>query len=261
MIKLIVTDLDGTLLNDNHEVPPRFWGIAENLFTKGVKLGIATGRPYFSISEKFGSVMDKIFAISDNGSLVTHENKVLMSKPLPQSAITELVTTARTINDAWPVLCGTDQWYIEDASDTLIESILVYHKKLAVVDDLTKVSEPVLKVSVYDLKGAEQNSYPHYKHLASRLKIAAGAAMWLDITRNDANKGAAVTRLQELYGISPDETLVFGDFMNDYEMMQTARYSYAMKNATPAIIQTANYVTEKDNNDAGILEVIEALCF
>ena len=41
MIKLIVTDLDGTLLNDNHEVPERFWGIADRLFNKGIKFGIA----------------------------------------------------------------------------------------------------------------------------------------------------------------------------------------------------------------------------
>ena len=66
--------------------------------------------------------------------------------------------------------------------------------------------------------------------------------------------------LQSLNNISPDETLVFGDFMNDYEMMKTAKYSYAMKNANPKLIEVANFVTDKDNNEAGILEVIERLC-
>jgi hydroxymethylpyrimidine pyrophosphatase-like HAD family hydrolase len=88
-----------------------------------------------------------------------------------------------------------------------------------------------------------------------------GGAKWLDITRTDVNKGEAVQILQSLHNISPDETLVFGDFMNDYEMMKAATYSYAMKNANPKLKEVANFVTDKDNNEAGILDVIEALCF
>lgn len=261
MIKLIVTDLDGTLLNDNKEVPERFWEIADRLFKKDIKLGIATGRPHFSITENFQSLMDHLYAISDNGSMIIHDKTELLSKPLPPHEIEALVITARSVPNAWPILCGKDFWYIEDSDSTLVEKILVYQKNFKIVDDLTKVNDAILKISVLDLMGAEQNSYPHYKQFENRLKIAAGGAIWLDITRTDANKGEAVRMLQQLNNIKPDETLVFGDFMNDYEMMQAATYSYAMKNAYPKILEVANFVTEKDNNEGGVLEVIEALCF
>lgn len=261
MIKLIVTDLDGTLLNDRHQVPERFWEITERLFNKGIRFSIASGRPYFSIKEHFEPIMDKIYTISDNGSFIVHQQAEVSSKPLPANMIADLITTARTVPDAWPVLCGKEQWYIENADEGLVNRIAVFHKKFKLVEDLTKVEEAVLKLSLCDLRGANDNSYPYYKHYEDRLQIAAGGSAWLDITRPDANKGAAVQVLQQLHDVTPDETLVFGDFMNDYEMMKVATHSYAMKNAYPKILETANFVTEKDNNEGGVLDVIERLCF
>lgn len=261
LIKLIVTDLDGTLLNDNHQVPDRFWAMADRLLDQGVKIGIATGRPHFSIAEKFETIVDKLYAISDNGSLILHDNNELLSKSLPTHEIEALIMAARNVTNAWPILCGRERWYLENREEVLMSAISAYHSKFTFVEDLTKVQEAVLKMTVFDHVGSEENSYPQYKHFENRLKIAVGGPKWLDITRTDVNKGEAVQLLQSLHSISPEETLVFGDFMNDYEMMQTARYSYAMKNATPKLKEVANFVTEKDNNEAGVLEVIEALCF
>ncbi|MBW8684750.1 HAD family hydrolase [Chitinophaga rhizophila] len=260
MIKLVVTDLDGTLLNDQHEVPERFWDIANRLFKKGIKLGIATGRPHFSITENFPPLMAHVYAISDNGSFIMYDKKEILSKPLPQEEIMGLVKTARGIDNTYPVLCGKDYWFLESEEKVLIEKVLIYQKNIRIVKDLTKVDDPILKMSVLDLNGADQNSYLHYTQFADRLKVALGGALWVDVTRLDANKGEAVQMLQQLNNIGPDETLVFGDFMNDYEMMRAAKYSYAMKNAYPKIIEVANFVTEKDNNEGGVLDVIEALC-
>lgn len=261
VIKLIVTDLDGTLLTDNHEVPDRFWKIANRLFDKGIKLGIATGRPHFSITDKFQAIVNQVYAISDNGSLIIHGETELLSKSLPKHEIEALVMAARSVDNAWPILCGRDHWYLENSDEILMKAVYAYHSNFKFVDDLTKIDENILKMTVYDYAGSEQNSYPRYKPFETRLKIAVGGAKWLDIMRPDVNKGEAVQLLQSLHGISPDETLVFGDFMNDYEMMKTATYSYAMKNANPKLMEAANFVTEKDNNEAGILDVIESLCF
>lgn len=261
MIKLIVTDLDGTLLNNQHQVPDRFWQIIPRLFDKGIRFGIATGRPHFSIAAKFESIVNQLFAISDNGSLIIHNDTELLSKSLPPEEIEALVRTARDVEHAWPILCGRERWFLENTDDTLMNAISAYHSNFTFVEDLTSVEEPVLKMTVFDHAGSEQNSFPRYQAFENRLKVAIGGPRWLDITRTDVNKGIAVQMLQSTHGISPDETLVFGDFMNDYEMMKTATYSYAMKNANPKLFEAANFVTEKYNNEAGVLDVIEALCF
>lgn len=261
MIKLVVTDLDGTLLNDQHQVPERFWDVATRLLKKGVKLGIATGRPHFSITENFKPLMGHVYAISDNGSFIMYDKKEIMSKALPHEEIAALVNTSRAIENTYPVLCGKDFWYLENEEQVLLDRVLVFQKNIKIVADLTKVTDPVIKMSVLDLPGAEHHAYPHYQPFADRLKVTLGGAFWVDVTRKDANKGIALKMLQEINNISADETLAFGDYLNDYEMMKNATYSYAMKNAHPAIIEAANFVTEKGNNEGGVVDVIEALCF
>ena len=71
------------------------------------------------------------------------------------------------------------------------------------------------------------------------------------------NKGDAISHLQAHLGITPDETMVFGDHLNDVEMIQYATHSYAMKNAQDELKAIAAYVTEYDNNEAGVVRTIQ----
>jgi hydroxymethylpyrimidine pyrophosphatase-like HAD family hydrolase len=102
----------------------------------------------------------------------------------------------------------------------------------------------------------EENSYNAYKKFKNEFKVAVAAKIFLDITAKTANKGVAIKKVQEKLNISPDETLVFGDYLNDLEMMQNATHSYAMKNAHPDIIKISKYITEFDNNENGVLRTI-----
>ncbi len=259
MIKLIVTDLDGTLLNDALQVPERFFSIAKQLFDKDIKLAIATGRAQASINEKFGTIMEHLYSISDNGSLMMKGKEELLCKPLIPSDIKSIVEIGRTIKKAWPVLCGKDAWFIENTDQDFLDKVHIYTRNYHVVKDLTQVEEPIMKVSLCDLEGAEQNCYPYYQPYEKELKVALGGTLWLDITMPNANKGVAIEYLQKLHGISKEETLVFGDMLNDYEMMHTAKFSYAMKNAHQKIKEVANFITEKDNNEDGVIDVMKKL--
>ena len=66
--------------------------------------------------------------------------------------------------------------------------------------------------------------------------------------------------IQDKFTISANETLVFGDFLNDKEMLEQARFSFAMKNAHPELIEVARFVTEFDNNHNGVVETIRKVC-
>ncbi|MFT4023102.1 MAG: HAD family hydrolase [Flavihumibacter sp.] len=188
MIKLIVTDLDGTLLNDRHEVPERFWQIVPCLFNKGIKVALATGRPHFSIVEKFRKILHEVYSISDNGALILQGGREVLSKPLPKHEIEALVLAARPLVQAWPILCGKDVWYLENKDDALLESISVYHKNFEIVDDLTKVKAAILKMSVCDLGGANKTAIRITGSLRDP-KVAVGGAIWLDVTRRTPIKG------------------------------------------------------------------------
>ncbi len=104
-----------------------------------------------------------------------------------------------------------------------------YYTELKIVDDLTKVDDDILKLAVCDFIGSEENSYTHYKKFEERYKVVISGKIWLDLMMPDANKGKAVEMIQKKLGISYDETMVFGDYLNDLEMMSTGKYSFAMK--------------------------------
>ena len=81
---------------------------------------------------------------------------------------------------------------------------------------------------------------------------------WLDIMDKHINKGVAVRAMEERFGFTPDEVAVFGDYLNDLQMMSAATYSFAMANAHPDIKAAARYETAS-NEDAGVLKGIQRL--
>ena len=118
------------------------------------------------------------------------------------------------------------------------------------------VEDEILKVSLLDFKGAEQNSVPFFTPYQGDYKITVGGYYWMDIMNAGANKGIAVRKVQEYLNIDADETMVFGDYLNDLEMMQIAYYSFAMANAHKRIKEIARFET-KSNNQSGVIETIK----
>lgn len=259
MIKLIVTDMDGTLLNDKHDLPSDFWETEELLNDKGIMVAVASGRQYYNLESKFEKIKDRMIFFAENGTCVMHKGKELFSNSLDPEAAMAFIDQGRKIDGAQLVLCGKESAYIESKDDSFYKEIKQYYERLQIVEDLQKIEDTFLKVTICDFKGVENNSYLHFKKFENDFKVAIAADIFLDITSLTANKGTAIKKIQKTLNISPDETLVFGDYLNDLEMMQNASHSYAMKNAHPEIIKVSKYITEFTNNENGVLRTIESL--
>ncbi len=259
MIKLIVTDVDGTLLNDNHELHPDFWEIEEQLTKRGILFSIASGRQFYNLETKFEKIKDRTMFFAENGTYVSHQGKELYVNPIEKSAAINFIKIGRELENTSLVLCGKDSAYIETKDEDFKKEINKFYERLQVVEDLTQVEDTYLKVTLCNFNGVEDNTFPHFSNFTDRYKIAIAAKVFIDITALDANKGNAIKGIQKELNISAEETLVFGDYLNDLEMMQVARHSYAMKNAHPEIIEASNFVTSHDNNNNGVLRTIESL--
>lgn len=256
MIRLIVTDLDGSLLNDKKELPKKFWELEKQLVQQNIVLGIASGRPHHNLVALFEPIKGHTYFLSDNGSYVTYRGQELLVEMMEPETVFSIVRKARPLDKVYPVLCGKDKAYMENTQEALLKQALQYYQHYEIVDDLTAVTEPILKVSLCDLVDAETNSYPHFKQFEASCKVAVAGERWLDFTALNANKGVGVKLVQQQLGIGYAETMVFGDYLNDLEMMKVARYSYAMKNAHPGIIAAAAFTTDFDNNEDGVVRVI-----
>ena len=79
MIKLIVADMDGTLLNDNNEINEEFWEVHKKLKEKGVIFAVGSGRQYHNLKERFSSIKDDMLFIAENGTYVVYHEEELLS--------------------------------------------------------------------------------------------------------------------------------------------------------------------------------------
>jgi Cof subfamily protein (haloacid dehalogenase superfamily) len=255
-IKLIVSDLDGTLLDSNHDLPADFWEIEQKLHDNNIIFAIATGRQFYNIVKIFDRIKDRTLFLAENGTYAFYKGKELFVNPLLKEKANEFVKIGRTINDTFVILCGKNAAYVENTNERFLSEARNYYSRLDIVDDLTQVDDEILKVTLCDFNHVPTNSYLYFQQYENDFKVAISGTVWLDITGFNANKGVAIKNIQKQLNIPFEETMVFGDFLNDLEMMQTAKYSYAMKNAHPEIIKISNFITDFDNNNHGVTNII-----
>ncbi|MFN3555402.1 MAG: HAD family hydrolase [Bacteroidales bacterium] len=258
-IKLIATDLDGTLLTDDKRIDPSFWEIFDLLTDQGVLFIAASGRQYYKLEEQFERVKDKIIFLAENGTFVRYRGEDLFVNDLDVESARNFVRRGREVRDADIILCGKQSAYIESDYAPFVKDASQYYKRLQRVDDLCQVDDSILKVTLWDHKNAETNSYTHFKAFEPDYKVAVAGDVWLDVTGRTASKGTAIERVQKIFSVGWDQTLIFGDYLNDLDMMGSGWYSYAMKNAHPKILEISRFTTRHDNNNNGVVDTIREL--
>ena len=258
-VKMVVTDMDGTLLNANSEVSDQFFELYKGLRAHQIHFVAASGRQYSSIEDKLNAISEEITIVAENGSFIKQGNTELGSVLLSREHIKLLIPIVRKVEGLYTVLCGKKSAYIEQ-NDLKFKTILKeYYTKFNVVDDLMLLPEDdFFKVAIYHFESSESYIYPVVKHLEDILQIKVSGSNWVDIADLTANKGQAIKLLQEKLGISKEETMVFGDYNNDLEMLDQAFFSYAMANAHANVKDAARFQT-KSNNEAGVEIVLEQL--
>lgn len=257
-IKMVVTDMDGTLLNSNHEVSNRFFNIFTSLKSKGILFVAASGRQYNSIIDKLRPIKNDIIVVAENGGLVMEQNQEFLSTPLPRQYVIETLKILSGHGDIHPVLCGKHTAYLTGKSDAFVGKLKEYYSEFQVVDQLEAVTAEIIKVAMYHFESSEQFIYPHVKQLEGTLQVKISGTNWVDISNANANKGFALELLMDTYDIKSDEVMVFGDYNNDLEMLALSDFSFAMENAHPNVLQLAKFKTAS-NDDFGVEQVLERL--
>ena len=260
-VKLVVSDMDGTLLNSKGEVSKLFFELYKQLKQLNIHFCAASGRQYDSIVKKLDIIKDDIFVIAENGGIAKKGEDVLVSSPLSKEKIKKIIPLLRTINGAHIVLCGKNKAFVESKNKVFISLFREYYSSFQIVEDLINIldSEDFLKIAVYHFISSEVYIYPKLKHLENEVLIKISGKNWLDISNKKANKGNALRRVQKTLNITREETMVFGDYHNDIEMLKEANFSFAMQNAHQDIINIANYTTDNGNDNLGVEKTLELL--
>ena len=258
-VRLVVVDMDGTLLDEHHEVPEPFWPLLRQLLDRGVLFCPASGRQYANLAERFAAVADDLVFVAENGAYVVRRGEEVSSSVLARDVVEDLVRGIRDLAatgvDAGAVLCGKRSAYTERTDAEFLAEADKYYTLLQPVDDLLTVDDDIVKVAVFDFGSAARSTEPALERFRPDSQVVVSGAHWVDVMHPATNKGAAVRALQERYGITPAQTMVFGDYLNDLEMMDTAEHSYAMANAHPDVLARARH-TAPSNREMGVVRTI-----
>ncbi|MFJ8108028.1 Cof-type HAD-IIB family hydrolase [Streptomyces sp. NPDC096132] len=258
-IRLVVTDMDGTLLDDDKRVPEGLWETLARLRERGVLFSPASGRQYATLAAEFAEVADGMVFIAENGTYVVRDGRELSSDPLEPGVVAEVVAAVRGRAaggvDLGAVVCGKRSAYVERADEAFLAEVEQYYVRCQVVEDLTAVDDDVIKIALFDFGNAAETAAPALAPFADTHQVVVSGEHWVDVMNRTANKGAALRRLQRELGITPAQTMVFGDYLNDLEMLDAADWSFAMANAHPEVVRRARHLAPS-NNDNGVLRTI-----
>ena len=230
-IKLVAFDMDGTVLDSKLRLPNGLFEMIES--HPDVKFIVASGRQYYSLLNIFKPIKDKALEVLD---LVSEDKGI------------------------YPVLGCEKTSYIENPLEYVMNDVAQYNVRLETVDDIKSVvgKDNILNLALYCHKRAKDNILPKLADISGDLKAVLSAESWVDVINANVNKGNAIKVIQEIYGISPEECVAFGDYMNDYEMLQNCGESYAMENAHDEIKKVAKYIAPS-NDDEGVMQVLKKI--
>ena len=221
MIKLVVTDMDGTFVDSNKELHPETIDYIKKLLEKGVKFSIASGRQYQNLRTHFLEIEDQLIFISDNGTIIHDGLDKIYVDAIDTEKVLALINDLRKISNTDLVLCGVEGAYVEKNSPDLIREVKVYYEDLKIVDRFEDIlhTDQICKVSIYDWEDAEVHSYPIVEAAGYPFSVNLSGKEWVDFMNPEASKGHAIKFIREAFDIDKDECMAFGDYLNDYTMM------------------------------------------
>ncbi|MDO4530480.1 MAG: Cof-type HAD-IIB family hydrolase [Bacillota bacterium] len=269
-IKLVASDLDGTLLNQNKEITPRLYQALTKLEEAGVFFVPATGRPFGTVPQAIKDLPFLRYVITSNGAAIydAKEKRNIIESYLTPTAVNAVIEIARELpviteyfiegkayiareiyDDLTPfALTASHEAYIKNSRTPVVDFWEEMKRNNTVLENINLVFRDMeLRKEVWErLKKTE---------LAS---ITAATTKNIEITALSATKAKALEKLCEVLGLGRENVLAMGDGDNDMPMIQFAGIGVAMANGEPHILQAADIIAD-DCNDFGAAKILEQI--
>lgn len=262
MYKLVVIDLDNTLLNDEHKISERNSEMVQKVRSKGIEVIIATGRMYISAKPYLKDLSLKNSAIVYNGAMVKdiETDKTVYHKPIDKIHAKEIIRDIK--NEGLHLnLYQNDKLYVDSDNKYTKRYEKISGVKAIKVEDLTEMDivDPTKMLIIED--DPELHLY-YQKYLESKygdiINVTESKKYFIEIGAKDVNKGKTLQQLIKEKDIDKDEIIAIGDSYNDIEMLSYAGIGIAMENAPEKVKNRADMVAP-DNEKDGVAVILDKL--
>lgn len=266
-IKLIATDMDGTLLRDDRTYDAaKLRQLLDEMQARGIRFVAASGNQYSKLRDYFKPVgPDQITYISDNGALVSHHGQILAKETLTHDQIKRILAWNKEHNGLTAnmiILSGIHGAYVSNhATDEMINVTKLFYPNVYQVDRFLDVKDDIFRVSL--IWDENEDVKEHIQKLRAafgdELHTTGSGFGSVDILAPGVNKKTGLVELAKLWQIKPEEMVAFGDNDNDLEMLRYVKYPFVMPNAAPFMHKRIASQALNDNNHNGVVDTIEAI--
>lgn len=260
--KAIAVDMDGTFLNEKHDFDhEKFREILTELHQRQVKFIISSGRPYVRLRKDFADFYSELSFVTSNGArLIENDQEVALQQLARKDAIGVIDFVNQRYADATTLVFHTKQSYINRDAPKDVKEFLEYFAGSCIeVSDWSVLPENgILGVTfhVLDSSIAKEIEAAYNQEFGQKISAFASAKNTVDVNAYGVNKGEGLKLLLEKMDLTGDDLMAFGDGDNDVEMLQFAKYSYAMKNGSQEAKDAAKYLAPANTED-GVFKVIK----
>ncbi|MDU6196237.1 MAG: Cof-type HAD-IIB family hydrolase [Staphylococcus haemolyticus] len=237
MIKLIATDMDGTLLNAAHEISEENINAIKYAQSKGITVVIATGRAFYEASTPMAETDLKVPYICLNGAEVRDESFNIMNTSHLNHELVERIKAILDREDVYYQVYTNRGIYTEDPT-----------RDLDIYLDIARNAGQQGDVEKIERIGQELSTI-------SSLAVSSSSRGNLEITHSDAQKGIALETIANQLHIDLQDVMALGDNLNDVSMLERVGYPVAMDNAIPEVKAIAKLVTDT-NEHSGVGKAI-----
>ncbi|MFH0358322.1 Cof-type HAD-IIB family hydrolase [Streptococcus sp. A27] len=270
MIKLIATDMDGTLLDGNGQIDrARFSAILDQLDARDIPFVIASGNGMARLLKLCQGFEDRLIFVSDNGARVVEKGETRVRHMLDRDLVAAILDYFR---GSWGEVClmlandqtifmqeGANQPFAGSDLPIAPEQMQAFLDKVTFLADLSQLpaEQPIYKAGIWVEEGkVEVLTSAFNRAFEGRLTAVTSGYGSIDILPVGIHKAWGIEQVIQPLGITMAQVMAFGDSDNDLEMLAQAGYSYAMENATDRVKAVAKY-RAPSHLDSGVLQVIE----
>lgn len=263
-VTLVVTDLDGTLLDSTKNVTPKTRKAIEKLKEHGILFGIASGRPVESglfLCKNWGLEDSISFLIGMNGGAFYDTRRHIKENyaHLDGELIWSIIEHFRDMpNLHFEVMSGNNR-YVEFSTPETLESAMIYGENEIVVDlkeylKGRKMDKLIIRSLPEDQPKVIERSKSFH---SDKVTCFPTSDVLFEYVDPNINKGYGVLEACKYYGLKPANVVAFGDESNDLEMLELAGTGVAMQNATRPVKVIADVVSDYTNDQDALAHYIE----
>ena len=266
-IKLIATDMDGTLLDPKGQVDiPRLEKILDQLEERGIRFVIATGNEIHRVKQLLGHLTERVVLIVANGARIFEGNQLLQAQTWDDDMVNRALEffKGRECQDQFVVTSMNDGFVKEGTVFTQLENFMtpemieLFYQRMNFVEELeSHLFGGVLKMSLVVGEERSDSVLEEINQLFNgHIQAVSSGYGCIDILQSGIHKAWGLKELLKRWGIKAEEIMAFGDSENDVEMLQLAGIAYAMENADDKAKAVATDFAPS-NSQAGVYEVLE----